>query len=167
MKALHFFASPRFVIGLSVWQHIVLFTPISLYGYWTDIVMCCAWLGLLGYVAWSGGSAITWLRWVSGALIGASLILVLMVTSSIGGLLFAMNSMGGRTVPQEDKVQGTLLVNQYFIPVGAPGCGMGQLITAKALVFFPLIEYRTEYDPCTHEDWAYLIEHGSWEGYSN
>lgn len=157
-----FFRSSWFILGLSAWQVVVLFTPISLYGYWTDIVVCFGWLGLLGYIAFYGGSARTWLRWISGTIIGVSLILLLVITSSFGGLITFLDTMGGRTVPQENKLQGTLLVNQYFIAVGVPGCGMGQLITAKASVFFPIIEYRTEYDPCTHEDWGYYIEHGTW-----
>lgn len=160
-----FLRNPWFLLLSSAWQVVVVLTPISLYGYWTDLVAFLAWLCLLGYIALQGRSVRPWVRWCAGTLVAVLLVMFFLVTSPVAGLLAFLNAMGARTVPQENKLQGALLVNQYFIPVGAPGCGMGQLITAKAPVFFPLIEYRTDFDPCTHEDWGYLIDHGSWEGW--
>jgi len=160
-----FLTDPWFLLGLGLWQLVVVFTPVSLYGFWTDAVVFLAWVGLLVRSAIFDPAARLWMRWMAGAVALALIISFFTLISTLGGLFFLSELTGARSVPQQQKLQGKFLVNQYFMGVGAYGCGMGKLITAKALVFFPLVEYRTDFDPCTHEDWGYLIEHGSWEGW--
>jgi hypothetical protein len=157
--------NPWFLLGLGLWQLVVVFTPVSLYGFWTDAVVFAAWLSWSGYLALTYQFRHRWLNSFGPALLGFVFALPIILPASLGGLFFVLELTGTRSVPQDDKLQGFLLVNQYFRPTGAPGCGMGSLTTAKAWVFFPLVEYRTDFDPCTHEDWGYLIEHGSWEGW--
>jgi hypothetical protein len=105
----------------------------------------------------------TWLNAMGPALLGLLLALPIILTASLGGLFFALSFAGTKAVPQEKKMQGMLLVNQYFRPEGASGCGYGALTTAKALVLFPIIEYRTVYEPCVHDDIGCFIAKGSWE----
>ena len=160
-----FLRNPWFLFGLGLWQLVVMFTPVSLYGFWTDVVVLLSWGGLLVRSAFFDPAARPWLRWMAGAVALVLIIWFFTLISTLGGLFFLSELTGARSVPQQQKLQGAYLVNQYFIPTGAYGCGMGKLITAKALIFFPFIEYRTEYDRCTHEDWGYLIKHDSWEGW--
>lgn len=160
-----FLRHPLFFFGTAGWQVIASLTPVSLYGFWTDILVFVAWCFYLGHLALGSGLAATWSRWVSALLLCTVVVGVLWSLSDLGGLFFFSEVGSTRSVPQENKVQGVWLVNQYFMPVGAYGCGQGRLITAKAPIFFPLFEYRTESDLCTHEDWGYVIEHGSWEGW--
>lgn len=152
-----------FLIGLGLWQLIVIFTPISLYGFWSDVVVfltsaiwCC-------YLALSDQYRPTWLNSLGPALLGLLLALPIILTTSLGGLFFMLSFAGTKAVPQEEKLEGMLLVNQYFRPEGATGCGYGALTTAKAFVLFPIIEYRTSFEPCVHDDFGCFIEKGSWK----
>lgn len=152
-----------FLIGLGLWQLIVLFTPISLYGFWTDVVVFIAWLLLLTYLGIEGRLRPRFLNLIGLGLMIVGLSLSFLTIGTLGGLFLAVELAQTRSVPQEEKRQGAWLLNQYFIPTGAYGCGMGKLITAKAPIFFPLVEYRTEYDPCVLDDFGCYIERGSWE----
>lgn len=158
-----FLRNPWFLLGLGLWQLVVVFTPVSLYGFWTDVVFFVAWVSWSGYLALSDQFRLQWLNSLGPALLGLAFALPIILPASLGGLFFALELVSTRSVPQVDKLQGILVVNQYFRPTGVPGCGMGSLTTAKALVFFPLVEYRTDFDPCTDEDWGCFIEKGSWE----
>jgi hypothetical protein len=158
-----FLRNQRFLLGLGLWQLVVLFTPISLYGFWTDVavfltsaIWCC-------YLALSDRFRPAWLNSLGPVLLGLLLALPIILTTSLGGLFFALSFAGTKAVPQEDNLQGMLLVNQYFRPHGATGCGYGTLTTAKAFVLFPIIEYRTMHEPCVHDDFGCFIEKGSWE----
>ncbi|MEO1448568.1 MAG: hypothetical protein AAFV07_03520, partial [Bacteroidota bacterium] len=51
----------------------------------------------------------------------------------------------------------------YFYPVGVPGCGYGVYWETKALICFPIIEYETHRDNCTHDDWGQYIRDGYWD----
>lgn len=42
-----FLRNPWFLFGLGLWQLVVMFTPVSLYGFWTDVVVLLSWGGLL------------------------------------------------------------------------------------------------------------------------
>jgi hypothetical protein len=158
-----FLRNPWFLSGLGLWQLIVLFTPISLYGFWTDVaifmtsaIWCC-------YLALSDRFRPTWLNSLGPTILGLLLALPIILTTSLGGLCFMLSFAGTKAVPQEEKLQGMLLLNQYFRPEGATGCGYGALTTAKAFVLFLIIEYRTAYEPCIHDDYGCYIERGSWE----
>lgn len=160
---MRFLTNPWFLLGLGLWQLVVVFTPISLYGYWTDVVVFVAWVTWLVFLALSGQLRPKWLNAIGPFLLGLAVFMPFLLIGSLGGMFLAFELAGTRSVPQVDKLQGMYLVNQYFVPIGAYGCGMGKLITAKAPVFFPLIEYRTEFDPCTHENWGCLIRNGNWD----
>lgn len=106
-------------------------------------------------------------RWMKAVSVTAFVSLIgigLLAISTLVGAFMLVEVAMTRYVPQEEKLQGIFLVNQYYRPTGAYGCGMGSITTAKALVFFPFVEYRTEHDPCTHENWGCRIERGTWEG---
>ena len=158
-----FLRNPWFLLGLGLWQLVVVFTPVSLYGFWTDVLVFVAWLSWLVFLALIGALRPKWMNAIGPILLGLAVALPLLLVGSLGGLFLTLELAGTRSVPQEDKAQGAYLVNQYFIPTGAYGCGQGRLITAKALIFFPLIEYRTNYEPCVHDDFGCYIEKGSWE----
>ena len=158
-----FFADRWSLLGLGLWQLVVLFTPISLYGFWTDVVVFLASVLWFTYLALSDRFRPTWLNAMGPVLLGLLLALPIILTASLGGLFFALSFAGTKAVPQVDKRQGMLLVNQYFRPNGATGCGYGTLTTAKAFVLFPIIEYRTDHDDCVHDDFGCYIERGSWE----
>jgi hypothetical protein len=161
---MHFLLSNAwFLLGLGAWQVVVVFTPISLYGFWTDVVVFFAGLIWMVYQALSDRFRPTWLNAMGPALLGLLLALPIILTASLGGFFFTLSVAGTKAVPQEEKLQGMLLVNQYFRPEGATGCGYGALTTAKAFVLFPIIEYRTVYEPCVHDDFGCFIAKGSWE----
>jgi|694.fasta_scaffold25831_3 hypothetical protein len=158
-----FLRNPWFLRGLGLWQLIVLFTPISLYGFWTDVavfvtsaIWCC-------YLALSDHFRPVWLNSLGPVLFGLLLALPIILTASLGGLFFTLSFAGTKAVPQADKLQGMFLVNQYFRPYNATGCGYGALTTAKAFVLFPIIEWRTDHDDRVHDDFGCFIERGSWE----
>lgn len=161
-----FLTKTWFLLGLGLWQLVVVFTPVSLYGFWTDVVVFVAWVAWLVFLALSGQLRPKWLNATGPVMLGLALGLPLVVYNSLSmrELFHVLELSGTRSVPQADKLQGMYLVNQYFIPTGAYGCGMGRLITAKAFVLFPIVEYRTAYDPCTHENWGCLIRNGDWDG---
>lgn len=167
-------SSGWFLFILGLWQLAVVLTPVSLYGFWTDVLVFAAWTARLAFLVLSGRLRPKWMDVINPAIIGSAMLglalglpVLAFSSMSMRELFHVLELSGTRSVPQADKLQGAYLVNQYFIPTSAYGCGMGKLITAKAPVFFPLFEWRTEFDPCTHEDWGYLIEHGSWEGWAN
>lgn len=157
------FQTRRFLISLGLWQLIVIFTPISLYGFWTDVAVFVTGAFWCCYLAFSDRFRPSWLNSLGPVLLGVLLALPIILTTSLGGLFFTLSFAGTKAVPQEEKLQGMLLVNQYFRPEGATGCGYGALTTAKALVLFPFIEYRTNHEPCVHDDYGCYIERGSWE----
>ena len=59
---MRFLRNPWFLLGLGLWQLVVLFTPVSLYGFWTDVVVFLAWLSWSGYLALSFQFRRRWLR---------------------------------------------------------------------------------------------------------
>ena len=152
-----------FLPGLGLWQLVVAFTPISLYGFWTDVVMLVASVIWVCFLALSDRFRPTWFNAPGPALLGILLALPIIATLSLGGMFFALSFAGTKRVPQVQDRQGLLLVNQYFRPHAATGCGYGTLTTAKAFILFPFIEYRTGHDPCVHDDFGCYIERGSWE----
>lgn len=160
---MRFLRNPWFLLGLGLWQLVVLFTPVSLYGFWTDVVVFLAWLSWSGYLALSFQFRRRWLNSLGPALLGFVFALPIILPASLDRLFFVLELAGTRSVPQDDKVQGMLVVNQYFRPTGVPGCGYGTLTTSKSWVLFPIIEYRTEHDPCVHDDFGCFINKGSWE----
>ncbi len=122
----------------------------------TSAIWCCS-------LALSDRFRPSWLNSLGPVLLGLLLALPIILTTSLGGLFFTLAFAGTKAVPQEEKLQGMLLVNQYFRPNEATGCGYGTLTTAKAFVLFPIIEYRTVYEPCVHDDFGCFIAKGSWE----
>lgn len=161
---MHFLLSNAwFIWGLGAWQVVVLFTPISLYGFWTDVVVFFATVLWFAYLALSERFRPTWLNSMGHALLGLLLAIPIILTASLGGLFFTLSFAGTKAVPQADKLQGMLLVNQYFRPYNTTGCGYGALTTAKAFVLFPLIEWRTDHDDRVHDDFGCFIKRGSWE----
>jgi hypothetical protein len=158
-----FLRNPWFLLGLGLWQLVVVFTPVSLYGFWTDGLVFLVWVSWVVFLAMSGELRPAWLNAIGPAMLGLALAVPFLIIGSLGGMFIAFELAGARSVPQADKLRGVLLVNQYFIPTGAYGCGQGRLITAKAFLLFPLVEYRTDYEPCVHDDFGCYIEHGSWE----
>src|SRR6186713_2029301 len=120
-----FLRSPWFLLGLGLWQTVVVFTPVSLYGFWTDVVVFLAWVIWSGYLALSDRFRPVWLNSLGPAFLGLAFALPIILTASLGGLFFAFEFAGTQSVPQQDKLQGFLMVNQYFRPTGAWGCGMG------------------------------------------
>jgi hypothetical protein len=155
--------NPRFLLGLGAWQLVVVFTPISLYGFWTDVVVFFASVLWIVYQALFDRFRPTWLNAMGPALLGLLLALPIILTASLGGLFFTLSFSGTKAVPKAEKLQGMHLVNQYFRPYNATGCGYGALTTAKAFVLFPIIEWRTDHDDCVHDDFGCFIERGSWE----
>ena len=157
------FRNPWFLLGLGLWQLVVVFTPVSLYGFWTDVVFFMAWFLWSTLLVVSGELRPKWMKGTWAAVLSIVLALAIFFTGTLGTLLMASVFISTRSVPQQHKLQGVWFVNQYFRGTGAWGCGYGSLTTAKAPVFFPLVEYRTEFVPCTDEDWGCFIEKGSWE----
>ncbi|MBL8000574.1 MAG: hypothetical protein JNL05_01315 [Flavobacteriales bacterium] len=155
--------NPWFLLGIGLWQLVVVFTPVSLYGFWSDVVFFVAWLLWSTLLVVSGELRPKWMQGTWAAILSIVLALSIIFTGTLGALLMTSEFISTRSVPQAIKLQGVFLVNQYFTPTGAIGCGMGQLTTVKAFVLFPIVEYRTEYDPCIHEDYGCFIEKGSWE----
>lgn len=147
---------------MAVWQPLALFSPISLFGFWTDVVLFLLWLAWMLWLVVRSRAA-TWLRCTAGATSGVLCVFLLTVLSTMGGMFFLFDLLGTRTVPLGTKREGLYLTHLYFTPVGAYGCGQGELTTSKALILFPFLEYRTDYDPCTLENWGCLIEKGSLE----
>lgn len=160
---LRFLYSPWLVFGGGVWYAAVLFTPVSLYGFWTDVFSFGLFLGWIAFIGIRGGYRLIWLNALGPLMLALGLVFPMLLVASLGGVLVVADVAQTRSVPQVDKVQGMWLVNQYFKPTGAYGCGMGSLTTAKAPVFFPFIEYRTEFEPCVHDDYGCFIDRGSWE----
>ena len=155
--------NPIFLLGLGIWQLVVVFTPISLYSFWADVVVFSASVLWIIHLAFSEQYRPTWLNSLGPALLGLLLALPVILTTSLGGLFFTIEFAGTRAVPQEKKLQGMLITNQYFRPRSGTGCGYGTLTTSKSWVLFPIIEYRTEHDPCVHDDFGCFINKGSWE----
>ena len=166
MKAMRFLRYPWFLLGLGLWQLVVVFTPVSLYGFWTDALFAIACFGIVVYGLFSRLFKPS-STFFDGIMLGfaALSLCVLVFFGATGGLFALFELVGTSSIPGTYQVNGLIMEHKYFRPTGAWGCGMGSLTTAKAMVFFPLVEYRTDFDPCTHEDWGYVIEHGSWEGW--
>jgi len=159
-----FLHNPWFLLGLGLWQLVVVFTPVSLYGLWQDAIflsICSIGIvyGLFARTLEPSKSTGDRLLLVAGALVSVPLILFGLPMIAFG----LINTARAEDVPGKKKVDGIWLERQYFQPRVLMGCGYGSLSTAKTLVFFPVIEYRTEFVPCTDEDRGCFIEKGSWE----
>ncbi|MFZ1693622.1 MAG: hypothetical protein WAT74_10525 [Flavobacteriales bacterium] len=152
--------SPFFFIAFGAWQVIVFATPLSLYGFWTDILAFLLWVL---YLIIRPGITQRWMKMTSTAVLICVIGFGILTISTLVGAFMAVEIAMTMTVPQDEKLKGVLLTNQYFQPTGAYGCGYGALTTAKAFVLFPIIEYRTGHDPCVHDDYGCFIERGSWE----
>jgi len=143
-----FLRNPWFLLGLGLWQLVVVFTPVSLYGFWADVVM-------------AGATMI----WIPAALLrerfmrSHSWAAIITVAACLSTGLFIL--MPGATMVvegvmvSEDRtpakwLDGIWLLNRRFIPEihATAGCPTGSLRTSKALLFFPLVEFQTQLDPC-------------------
>jgi len=126
----------------------VVFTPVSLYGFWTDVAL----------------AGVT-LIWITAALLRERFMrshpwaAIITVATCFSTGLFIL--MPGATMvvegvmASEDRTlakwrDGIWLLNSRFIPElrATASCPTGSLRTSRALLFFPLVEFQTQLDPC-------------------
>lgn len=148
-------------VTMTIYFLVVMLTPFSLTGFWTDNLFA------LGLVIFSIN------RLYKGKIENkitktvfrfTTLISAVVVFGIIG--LHAINPFSWNTVKTkmvERTTNGNLIEMGYFKPTGAWGCGYGSYWKTQTLKYFPIIEYMTYKNDCTHDDWGYYIRTGKWE----
>lgn len=141
-------------IGLSiffpVYLAVVLFTDVSLAGFWTDVIFSVL---LAVFLVWFNFKNITDRAWLNFSLKSASLICAFVVTAVfMDNLLnpFSWDKLKLRSFYFQ-KVEGRLF-NAYFKPVGSYAGGQGNFWISETPLFFPVIEWRVYWNRTVHHD---------------
>jgi len=141
---------------------VVMLTPFSLTGFWTDNVFA---LGLVIFSLFWTFKRNTEKTATKIALRFTTILASVLVFGIIGFNLinpFAWTVLETKMV--ESSSDGDFMIElEYFKPTGAWGCGYGTYWKTKTLKYFPIIEYQTFKNDCTHDDWGYYIKTGKWE----
>lgn len=123
------------------------FTPFSFTGFFTDFVVL---IGLLVYLhlltfAIHGQTVLVKAgKLIARIIIGFSFLFLLALII----MPFGLNFLKSKLI--DYKVKGHFIEIEYHRPVGAWGCGNGVYWQTKTLKYFPIIEYNTKYESCTH-----------------
>ena len=148
--------SPRKQILISsllpIYLAIVLFTDISLIGFWTDVIFSILLCALVIFLAFRTTTNNTILK---GVLKGNSIICTLLVFSFY--ILHIINPFFSDTL----KLRGFYflpingkLYNAYFKPVGAHSGGYGNFWITKSPKLFPIIEMQVHWERAVHHDFG-------------
>lgn len=140
------------------WLVIVLLTPFSLVGFWTDAIFFPAftiWLFKTAYRKDRPATFPTALTKLFALLLAGA-----MVFLGITGLAnpFVFDFFKIRSF-RYLKVEGRIF-HAYFKPVGAYSGGQGNFWITESPVFFPLIEKKVYYEHAVHHD----FNDDEWEG---
>ena len=139
----------------------VFLTPISLTGFWTDIIVLVV---LLIFTLRE-----VFIKRIENKIIRV-ITKIITITYSvifvglIGLLLIAPFSLNTFQVQVVDVTSNRCTLNfEYFKPTGLTGCGFGTYWKTTTLRYFPVFEYETYKNNCTLDDWGYYIKTGKWE----
>lgn len=135
---------------------ILIWTPISLTGYFTDFIALTL-ISILS-VYWFVYKKQKSFKFFTSILYTSVLSLWFF---SIIFNPFAWNQFKVKAFDTESK--GNFIHLNYFKPVGSWGCGYGSHWETKTIKYFPIIEYQINYSHCVHEDYGFYIETGRWE----
>lgn len=137
---------------------VVLFTVISLTGFWTDIVFSVGFSVFVLIMVFRKPLSAIWLAWTLRTL--AILCNIVVFALIILNLLnpFIVDTFKLRSFYLQ-KVEGRLF-NAYFKPVGAYSGGYGNFWITESPRYFPIIEWRVYYDRTVH----YNFNDDNWDG---
>ena len=145
------------IFGLQlIYFPVLIFTPLSLTGYFTDLIALIS-IDILS-VYWFIYKKQNSLKLVTTIIYSAVISIWLIFT-----LLnpFSWNQFKVKTFDIVTK--GNYIQLNYFKPVGSWGCGYGSHWKTKTFKYFPILEYQINYNHCVHDDYGYYIETGKWE----
>lgn len=142
----------------AVYLLIVLFTDISLTGYWTDIIFSLVLVTATLLIVFKRKTEKLWLTLTLRTLTVLSSVVVFGLLGlnliTIGGFdTFKMRSF------YFQNVEGRLF-NAYFKPVGAYSGGEGNFWITESIKFFPIFEYQVYYKHAILWD----FRNDEWEG---
>lgn len=146
------------VISLTLYLVTILFTNISLTGFWTDIIFSVAFSVFALIIVFKKNLSALWLTWTLRAL-------AILCNIVVFGLIilnctnpFIADTLKLRSFYLQE-VDGRLF-NAYFKPVGAYSGGYGNFWITESPKYFPIIEWRVYYDRTVHYD----FNDDNWDG---
>lgn len=144
-----------------IYLAIIILTPFSFIGFWTDVLFTIG-IVIFSIAKLNNGNIDNKVLRITHRLttIGIAIIVIGIVgIHLINPFLWTVY----KTKIAETTINGNYIELDYFKPIGAWGCGNGSYWKTKTLKYFPIIEFETYKNNCTHEDWGYYIKTGKWE----
>ncbi|GAB2815876.1 hypothetical protein [Ferruginibacter profundus] len=146
------------IIFFAAYLYTVLFTDISLVGFWTDIIFSILLSLVALWIVFKKGS-------VKSGVIVTLKISTVFLSAIVFGLIaysftdmFILDTFKMRSFYYQ-KVNGRIF-HAYFKPVGAYAGGYGNFWITESPKYFPIIEKRVYYDRTVHWD----FNDDTWEG---
>lgn len=145
------------VFGLQlIYLPTLIFTNISLTGYYTDLIALIT-ISILSHYWFVFKKEKTPQRALSILYAGVTSFWLFSVLINP----FSWNQLKVTTFDVE--VNDNYFTLNYFQPVGSWGCGYGSYWETQTLLYFPILEWETKSIPCVHEDYGFYIKSGRWE----
>ena len=136
----------------------VLFTDVSLTGFWTDVIFTISLCIFALIIFFKKSTSSPWLTWT----LRTSVILCNIVIFGLFVLNFTNPFVADTSKLRSfyfQKVDGRLF-NAYFKPVGSYSGGYGIFWITESSKYFPLIEWRVYYNRTVHYD----FNDDNWDG---